>query len=57
MKRAFGSAKRLPGVPLATRKAATCADIPMFTVWMSYGMFCIVSYIASPDFMMPPATL
>eukprot|EP00326_Haptolina_ericina_P030263 CAMPEP_0181170812 /NCGR_PEP_ID=MMETSP1096-20121128/1567_1 /TAXON_ID=156174 ORGANISM="Chrysochromulina ericina, Strain CCMP281" /NCGR_SAMPLE_ID=MMETSP1096 /ASSEMBLY_ACC=CAM_ASM_000453 /LENGTH=71 /DNA_ID=CAMNT_0023258401 /DNA_START=2112 /DNA_END=2327 /DNA_ORIENTATION=+ len=57
MKRAFGRANRFPGVPPATRKAATSAAMPMLTVWMSYGMMRIVSYIASPAFVTPPATL
>eukprot|EP00965_Chrysotila_dentata_P195785 6177180-Pleurochrysis_carterae.AAC.6 len=56
MKRAFGRAKRLPLVPLAAIKAAIWAHIPMLTVWISYGIICIVSYIARPDFITPPPT-
>ena len=41
--RAFGSARRLPGVPAASSTAAAEAAWPRQTVWMSGRMYCIVS--------------
>ncbi len=41
--RAFGSARRLPGAPPASRTAAADAAWPRQTVWICGETYCIVS--------------
>ena len=58
MKRAFGArTKRLPGVPLATRSRFKSFSHPHVHRLDRRTVFCCSLIIASPDFMMPPATL
>ena len=57
MMREFGSAKRLPLAPAASRKAPMLAARPMHSVDTSGLTNCIVSKIDKPALTLPPGEL
>jgi hypothetical protein len=56
MIRALGSATRMPGSPAASRKLPIEAAWPTHTVRTLGLMYCMVSWIAMPAVITPPAS-